>query len=149
MIERLRARNEWNFAAILPQADRALAIAWWTVLVLRGVLPAAFAIAMGVLVGAVQRGDDLLGPLTLVAAVFVPLEIVAPIHHAIGSNLGSRTSAWLYDRLTTACVRPPGMGHLENPTLTNDLTMARDSTSASPVRRCRSRWTSSPRAWWR
>src|SRR5262249_57561928 len=47
-------------------------------------------------------------------------------HHAIGSNLGSRTSAWLYDRLTTACVRPPGMGHLEDPTLTNDLTMARD-----------------------
>src|SRR5262249_14075453 len=126
MIERLRARKEWKFAAILPQTDRALAIAWWTVLVLRGVLPAAFAIAMGVLVGAVQRGDELLGPLALVAAVFVPLEIVAPIHHAIGSNLGSRTSAWLYDRLTAACVRPPGMGHLENPTLTNDLTMARD-----------------------
>ncbi|PWT83290.1 MAG: ABC transporter ATP-binding protein [Blastocatellia bacterium] len=126
MIERLRARNEWRFAAILPQADPALALAWWAVLVLRGVLPAAFAIAMGVLVGAVQRGDDLLGPLVLVAAVFVPLEIVAPIHHAIGSNLGSRTAAWLYDRLTTTCVRPPGMGHLEDPTLTSDLTMARD-----------------------
>src|SRR5439155_108790 len=48
------------------------------------------------------------------------------IHHAVGANLGSRTAAWLYDRLTTACVRPPGMGHLENPGLISDLTMARD-----------------------
>jgi hypothetical protein len=23
------------------------------------------------------------------------------------------TAAWLYDRLTDECVRPPGMGHLE------------------------------------
>src|SRR5216117_2818205 len=126
MIERLSARNEWKFIGVLPQADRALAIAWWTVLVLRGILPALFAIAMGVLVGAVQRGDPLTWPLALIAAVFVPLQILAPIHQAIGANLGSRTAAWLYDRLTIACVEPPGMGHLESPTLTSDLTMARD-----------------------
>src|SRR5678816_2624269 len=48
------------------------------------------------------------------------------IHQAISANLGDRTAAWLYDRLTEACVRPPGMGHLENPKLTNDLTVARD-----------------------
>src|SRR3989441_10928588 len=126
MIERLRARNEWKFAGILPQADRALALAWWMVLVLRGVLPALFAVAMGVLVGAVQRGEPLTASLALVAAVFIPLQVLSPIHHAIGTNLGSRTAAWLYDQLTIACVRPPGMGHLENPTLTSDLTMARD-----------------------
>ncbi|HLX45653.1 MAG TPA: ABC transporter ATP-binding protein, partial [Bryobacteraceae bacterium] len=34
--------------------------------------------------------------------------------------------AWLYDELTRACVAPPGMGHLEDPRLTTDLTMARD-----------------------
>jgi ATP-binding cassette, subfamily B, bacterial len=126
MIERLRTRNEWKFAGVLPRADRALAIAWWTMLVLRGVLPALFAIAMGVLVGAVQRGEALAGPLALVAAVFVPLQVLSPIHQAIGYNLGSRVAAWLYDQLTIACVRPPGMGHLESPTLTTDLTMARD-----------------------
>ena len=42
---------------MLPRAGGALAVVWWVVLVLRGVLPAAFAIAMGVLVGAVKRGD--------------------------------------------------------------------------------------------
>ena len=58
--------------------------------------------------------------------MFVLLQVLPPIHHAVGTNLGSRTAAWLYDRLTAACVRPPGMGHLENPKLTHDLTMARD-----------------------
>ncbi len=59
MIGRLAARNEWKFFGVLPKADRRLAILWWGVLVLRGVLPAGFAVAMGGLVGAVQRGDDL------------------------------------------------------------------------------------------
>jgi ATP-binding cassette subfamily B protein len=126
MIEQLRARNEWIFLGILPRADRFLAVMWWSVLVLRGVLPALFAVAMGMLVGAVQRGDPLAAPLVLFAAVFIPLQILSPIHHAIGANLGSRTASWLYDRLTSACVRPPGMGHLEDPSLTSDLSMARD-----------------------
>src|SRR5271157_731159 len=126
MIERLRARPEWKFFRILVRADRTLAVAWWAVLVLRGLLPALFAIAIGGLVGAVQRGDDLVAPLVLVGALFVPLQVLAPIHQAIGANLGSRTAAWLNDRLISACVRPPGMGHLEDPRLTADLAMARD-----------------------
>src|SRR5438309_1475988 len=81
---------------------------------------------MGRLVGAVQQGDHLTASLGLVGVVFVLLQVLSPIHHAVGANLGSRTAAWLYDRLTTACVGPPGMGHLENPALTSDLTMARD-----------------------
>ena len=58
MLERLRSRAEWTFFGILPRADRALALAWWTVLVSRGLLPALFAIVAGGLVGAVQRGED-------------------------------------------------------------------------------------------
>jgi len=125
-LARLRARNEVIFAGVLPKADPLLAAAWWMVLFLRGVLPAAFAVAMGTLVGAVQRGEPLTGPLALVAAVFVPLQVLPPIHRALGANLGSRTAAWLYDRLTAVCVRPPGIGHLEDPALTGDLTVARD-----------------------
>ncbi len=126
MINRLRARDEWKFAGVLRQADRSLTMAWWTILVLRGVLPALFAIAMGALVQEVQQGGDLAAPLGLVGVVFVLLQVLSPLHQAVGANLGSRTAAWLYDQLTTACVRPPGMGHLENPALTSDLTMARD-----------------------
>jgi ATP-binding cassette subfamily B protein len=95
-------------------------------LVLRGLLPAVFAVAMGWLVGTIQRGSTQAAPLALVGVVFVLMQVLTPIHHAVGANLGSQTSAWLYDQLTAACVRPPGMGHLENPALTSDLTMARD-----------------------
>ncbi|HEX6464342.1 MAG TPA: hypothetical protein VFZ98_07815, partial [Vicinamibacterales bacterium] len=123
---RLRARNEWKFFAVLPRADPALAAAWWIVLLLRGTLPAAFAIAMGLLVGAVQHGRPLGGPLALAGSVFVLLQVLGPIHTVIGANLGDRTAGWLYDRLTEACLRPPGIGHLEDSSLAGDLVAARD-----------------------
>ncbi len=126
VLQSLTERKEWKFFAVLPRADAGLAAAWWTTLLLRGILPAAFAIAMGVLVGAVQRGGPLTGPLALAGTIFVLLQILSPIHQAVSANLGDRTAGWLYDRLTEACVRPPGMGHLEDPTLTSDLTVARD-----------------------
>ena len=126
MPSRLRQRKEWKFFAALPRADGALAALWWTVLLLRGVLPALLAIAMGVLVGAVQSGQALAGPLAFVGGVFVLLQVLSPIHLALGANLGDRTAAWLYDRLTEACVRPSGMAHLEDPKLAGDLTVARD-----------------------
>ena len=126
MPQSLFERKEWKFFAILPKADAGLAVAWWAALVLRGILPAAFAIAMGVLVGAVRRGETLSGPLALIGTIFILLQVLSPIHQVLSSNLGDRTASWLYDQLTVACVRPPGIGHLEDPTLTNDLTVARD-----------------------
>jgi ABC-type multidrug transport system fused ATPase/permease subunit len=126
MWRRLRDRPVWKFFAVLPRADRGLAIGWWAVLVLRGVLPVLFAIAMGALVAAAQRRAGLGTPLAVAGAVFVLLQVLAPLHHALSANLGSRVAAWLYDRLTEACVGPPGLGHLEDPTLTGDLTVARE-----------------------
>jgi ATP-binding cassette subfamily B protein len=123
---RLRRRQEWQFFGALYRADPRLAVAWWAVLVGRGLLPAGFAVATGALVGAVQAGDDLAGPLATVGVVFMLLQVLTPIHQAIGANLGDRTAAWLYDRLTEACVAPAGMGHLEDPALAGDLTAARD-----------------------
>jgi ABC-type multidrug transport system fused ATPase/permease subunit len=125
-MQRLTSRNEWRFFSVLPRADAALAGLWWLVLVLRGTLPAVFAIAMGRLVSAIQRGDDLAAPLTLVGTAFVLWRVLDPIHTGVSANLGDRTAAWLYDRLTEACVRPLGMAHLEDPRLTSDLTVARE-----------------------
>ena len=45
MLERLRSRKEWQFFGVLQKADRRLALIWWAVLLLRGVLPAVFAVA--------------------------------------------------------------------------------------------------------
>ncbi len=126
MLSRLRDRKEWAFFATLPKADRLLACTWWAVVLLHGILPALFAIAMGVLVAAVQQGASLAEPLAAVGVIFVLLQVLTPIQTAVSHNLGDRTAAFLYDRLTEACVRPPGMAHLEDSSLAADLTVARD-----------------------
>lgn len=111
---------------MLPRASVPLTFAWWTILIARGLLPALFVVAMGVLVGAVERGDNLVFPLALVGSLFVLVQVLSPLHLMTSQNLGSKMAAYLYDRLTQACTDPEGMGHLENPEVTNDLAMARD-----------------------
>ena len=90
MFRQLTARKEWTLFSVLPKADRRLAAGWWTVLILRGVLPAVFAIATGTLVGAAQRGTSLTTPLLLAGVVFVLLQILTPVHQALSANLGDR-----------------------------------------------------------
>jgi ABC-type multidrug transport system fused ATPase/permease subunit len=126
VLERLRQRQEWHLVRALWRADRRLATAWWAMVALRGVLPAAFAIATGVLVGAVNAGDPLGGPLVFMGVVFVLMQVLTPLHLAVGYDLGDRTAAWLYDQLTDTCIEPPGIGHLEDAELGNDLTVARE-----------------------
>ena len=126
MLRRVRERKEWLFFAALPKADRRLALTWWAVVWLHGLLPALFAVAMGRLVEAVQRGEALAGPLGVIGVAFVLLQVLTPVQTAVSHNLGDRTAAYLYDRLTEMSVRPPGLAHLENPNLAADLTAARD-----------------------
>jgi ATP-binding cassette, subfamily B, bacterial len=123
---RLRTRQEWRFFAALWRAAPAHAAAWWALVVLRGTLPAVVTVLSGWLVSAVSRGADLAAPLTVLGVAFAAMLVVQPLHQAVSSNVGSRLAAHLYDRLTVACVAPPGIGHLERPEFTNDLTVARD-----------------------
>src|SRR5262245_47012345 len=124
--QRLRGRKEWKFFSALTQADAPLAYAWWTIVVLHGVMPVLFAVATGLLVAAVQRGVPLATPLTIAGVLFVLVQVLTPVQTAISHNLGDRMAAFLYDRLTAACVRAPGLAHLEDPELAADLTVARD-----------------------
>src|SRR5262252_4899961 len=126
VLRRLRARQELQLAAALSRADRPLAGGWWTVLGVRGLLPACFSIATGVLVGAIQHKASLAVTLILVGVLFIGLQVLGPVHTALSANLGDRTSAWLYGELTGACVAVPGIGHLEDPGLAADLQVARD-----------------------
>jgi len=122
----LQDRNEWKFFATLPKAAPTLTAAWWIVIVTRGLLGPALGLAMGYLVAAVTRGASLTAPLAVTGIIFVLLQVLPPVQVALSANLGDRTASWLYERLTLACVRPPGMRHLEDPALASDLTVARD-----------------------
>jgi len=122
----MRARQELQLAAALWRADRPMAVGWWSLLTLRGLLPAGFAIATGVLVSSIQHRLDLAAPLLVVGLIFILLQVLGPVQTALSANLGDRTAAWLYDELTQACVAVPGIGHLEDPELAADLQVARD-----------------------
>jgi ABC-type transport system involved in cytochrome bd biosynthesis fused ATPase/permease subunit len=125
-LRRILARPEVKLATTLTKADRPMAAGWWAMLGLRGLLPAGFSIATGVLVAAIQHRYSLAVPLAIVGILFVLLQVLGPLHTALSANLGDRTAAWLYDELTVACAAVPGIGHLEDPGLAADLQLARD-----------------------
>jgi ATP-binding cassette subfamily B protein len=126
MAARLRRSPVWQFFAVFWRADRRLALAWWTLVVVRSMLPAAFVLAMGATISAVQHGDSLAAPLTAIGIAFVAFQIAGPVHDALSSNLGAKVSLYLHDQLMMACVRPPGLAHLESPALADELAAARE-----------------------
>jgi ATP-binding cassette, subfamily B, bacterial len=126
MLDRESWRDNWRFFAELPRTGRALASAWWAMLVLRGVLPALFTVATGVLVAAVQRGTRLPGALGLAGGLFIVMQVLAPVQGAVSASLGERLTARLNDRLLAAAVEPVGLSHLEDPGIADELAAARD-----------------------
>ena len=106
-----------------------MALGWWTLVLLRGALPAAFAISMGVLVGAVQAGESLGAPLAFAGTAFIAINTLNPFHGAVGSILGAKTGVWLNERLLRASLGPPGLAHLEQPDLADEMSKARDFES--------------------
>lgn len=99
---------------------------WWMLLIGGGIAPVLFALSTGSLIGAIDNDRSLTGPLAFVGIVFVALQVIAPVHSAVGMALGRRASDWLNDRLLQASTDPEGLAHLENAELSNELTMARD-----------------------
>src|SRR5262249_24894506 len=126
MSQRVTELKGWKFFSVLPKAAPGLALAWCSILLLRGTLPAAFAIAMGVLVGDVQRGDSLAGPLSLVGAIFVLLQVLSRIHDEVADIWADRPAARLAAQPPAPCAAPLGTAHLEDPEMTRDVPVARD-----------------------
>ncbi|MFC4585215.1 ABC transporter ATP-binding protein [Sphaerisporangium corydalis] len=126
MIASLRRRDEWRFFGELPQAGRGLAAAWFGLILLRGLIPAVFVVFVGLLVDAVRRGAPITALLLTLGVLFVVLQVLAPAHGQVSANLGDRLTGWLNDRLLASTAEPAGLGHLESPELTDDLTLARD-----------------------
>src|SRR6185437_723743 len=126
VVARVRQRQEFELCAAVWRADQPMAAGWWALVAVRGLLPAGFAIATGVLVAAIERHSGLAAPLITVAVVFIGMQVLGPLHTALSGNLGDRTAAWLYDELTASCIAVPGIGHLEDAELATDLQVARD-----------------------
>ena len=113
-------------SSVLDRAHRPLSIIWWTLIILRALLTPGTAIATGVLVGAVEGGDDLTVPLAVVGALYFVWLSMSPLLQTVSQNLGSRTAGWMRRELTRTSIAPVGIAHLEHPGLKSDLTIAQD-----------------------
>lgn len=123
----LRRSAQWRLLfGVIWAADRRLAAAWWTLTVVRAVLPPALAVATGWLVGRVAGDGRILLPLVAVGTLFAAMQILGPLQSQLAANLGDRAAALLQDRLLVAATRPDGIAHLEDPELAGDFTLARD-----------------------
>ena len=83
MLRRLRARQEWQFFAVLPKADPVLATVWWALLILNGAMPAVFAVAIGTTVNAVQQATPVGGPLAVTGLVFSYMQGIFHPYYAV------------------------------------------------------------------
>ena len=122
----MRSSAEWRFSGALWRADRWATTWWWALVVLRGLLPAAFAVAMGVVVADVEAGRSPAAGLVAIGVTFIAMQALGPVHDVVSTNLGARVSQWLHDRLHDACDGPQGLAHLDHPDLADELSSARD-----------------------
>jgi ATP-binding cassette, subfamily B, bacterial len=122
----LRERPATQFFVTMTRAVPGFATAWWLLLLLRAMIPAALAITTGLVVGEVESGGDLTAALVAFGVVFVASQVAPPVHQVVGQLLGHHLSSVLNERLMAATLGPGGIGHLERGDLTNDLTTARD-----------------------
>lgn len=121
-----RDRQEMRFFRSLRRAAPGLNTVWWALIVVRGIVPAVVSVAFGWLVSSIQDDRSLTGPLALTGAMFTLSMVMHPLHQMVSADLGDRMAGHLYDRLMATTLGPDGIGHLERPELTADLTMARD-----------------------
>ncbi len=131
---------EWHLVfRVLPRSSPRLARVWWTLVLLRSLLPAVLVVATGALVGAVFAGARPAVPLAVVTGSSILILVLSPLQDSLGANLGAQIGRDLHERLLRSAIEPPGIAHLEDPGLADDFTLARDfelGITAPPVRVC-------------
>src|ERR1700721_4472928 len=95
LVHRIRARQELQLAAALSRADRPMAAGWWSLLGVRGLLPAGFSVATGVLVGAIEHHASLAVPLIFAGVLFVGLQVLGRLPPGRSANSADGTRACL------------------------------------------------------
>lgn len=126
MGEKIRNSGEYKFLALFTRVDRKLGWAWWGFLLLRCLLPAAFAISIGNLISSIQRGNGIDGSLVWVGVLFAAMQSLPPIHAAVSATLAQKLITYLHDVLLEASLEPAGIAHLERPEINDVLAQARD-----------------------
>src|SRR5688500_7382731 len=96
------------------------------VLIVAGAVVAPlYAVATGALIGAVAAGRDTIGPLVAIAALYGSQQALTPARDAVAAALTRRVDDDIRSRMMRAMLTPHGVAHLEDPSLQDDLGLAR------------------------
>ena len=127
---------------LLPRASRRLTIGVAVLVVVSALLPAAFALASGALVGSIggavddgwasPAGRRLVASIGALVALFVLRQLSAPALEALAESLGRRVEGRLRTRVMAATLGPPGVAHLEDPDVA-DLVAGAQSVGTGQV----------------
>src|SRR4051794_34171257 len=125
--------------AALPGSSRALTAAVAGGLLVETLLAPAFAIASGALVGTVPdavrhgvgspAGHRLIVALVVVVVLFAAQQVVPPLRGALAGALGRRLQGRLKEQVMADALSPPGIAHLEDPSLLDLVARAQAVTT--------------------
>jgi ATP-binding cassette subfamily B protein len=130
------ALGRFQIVTLIPQVHLPLAVCLAVLVVVSAVLPVAFTLASGQLIGAIPgamsggfespAGQLALHALTLAGAAFVGQRIAGPVRGVVAEFLGQELERHLEARVMRAVNRPPGIEHLEDPAVLDCITSARE-----------------------
>jgi len=119
---------------MLPRVHLPLTIAVGVLVLFAGLLPVAFTVASGSVVGAVPAavgdgfdsaaGRRLIGWLILAGILFLAQQVVGVFTQVTAGSLGTRLTSHLRSRVMRASLRPIGVKHLEDPELLDKVSLA-------------------------
>ena len=121
---------------LVLETDRKLALVLAVLVVVGGLLPVAFNLATGALIGSIPSavengmsstaGSAMVTALATVAALFVIQEIGAPVRSLASAHLGRKLNLGLRERTMRAALAPIGVAHLEDPAMLDKVNQARE-----------------------
>jgi ATP-binding cassette subfamily B protein len=126
----------WRTVALLPGVSTPLTATVGAGVLASGLLPVAFTVVTGVVVGAVPAavadgldspaGRRLLALVALAGLLFVLRQSLAVVVEAAAEALGRRLNGVLRERVMRAALRPAGIAHLEDADLLDTIGLARN-----------------------
>lgn len=135
-VERKRAaRARVAAIRVLPSASRPLAAALAAVTLLAGVVPIAFTVAAGIVVGSIPTvatdgfdapsGRALTGALAVMGALYVFQQALGPLRNGVIAALSMRVDTQLADEVMEHLTDPSGVAHFEDPAAMDQVGVAR------------------------
>lgn len=110
---------------LMWEASRPLALALALMVLVGSAIAPAYALVTGALIGAVATGGNLLPILVLVGALYGFQQVLSPARDAVTGALTLLVDTRMRSRMMQAMLTPHGVAHLEDPSLQDDLGLAR------------------------